>query len=163
MAELLDPAIFGDDSPCFGCNPGHPIGLRLRFEREGDVVRTRYLPEERFQGPPGILHGGLVMTLADELAAWAIIGLRGRFGFTASFEGRLLKPVRVGEEAVGTARIVEDRGRVAKVEVRIAQGEAEVFAGSFSFVVLDEKGAERLLGRPLPEAWKRFARAPSAG
>ena len=36
---------------------------------------TTFTPDDRYQGPPGIMHGGLVTTLADEVAAWAIIGV----------------------------------------------------------------------------------------
>ncbi|MBM4357286.1 MAG: hypothetical protein FJ096_04175 [Deltaproteobacteria bacterium] len=73
----LDPHTFGREQPCFGCAPDHPTGFHLEFEREGDAVRTRFVPSPHHQGPPGILHGGLVTTLADELAAWTIVALKG--------------------------------------------------------------------------------------
>lgn len=156
----LDPAIFGPDSPCFGCAPGHPTGLHLKFERSGDEVRTRFVPTLHMQGPPGILHGGLVMTLADELGAWAIIGLRERFGFTAAIQARLVRPVRIEEEVLGTARIGVETSRTSLVEVTLTQAGAVAFKGELTFVVMDAKGAEKLLGGPLREAWKRFARTP---
>lgn len=154
----LDPHLFGPASPCFGCSPTHPIGMHLTFEVGEGVVRTRFVPPDRYQGPPGILHGGLVMTLADELAAWTVIGLRERMGFTASVEGRLLRPVRVGVEVVGEGRITGDSPRVAPVEVTLSQGEVLCFRGTLSFVLVDRGGAERLLGAPLPEEWLRFCR-----
>jgi acyl-coenzyme A thioesterase PaaI-like protein len=77
--ETLDGALFGDDQPCFGCSPQHPVGFRLRFERlEGEAVSTCFTPTADHQGPPGIMHGGLVTTLADELAAWVIIAVLGK-------------------------------------------------------------------------------------
>lgn len=161
--QLLDPAVFGPDSPCFGCAPGHPTGFQLKFERSGEEVRTRFVPTAHMQGPPGIMHGGLVMTLADELGAWAIIGLRGRFGFTAAIQARLVRPVRTGEEVLGSARIRLETSRTTQVEVELTQSGVVAFKGELTFVVLDEKGAEKLLGGPLPEAWKRFARATPGG
>lgn len=119
---------------------------------------TRWTPPDEFQGPPGILHGGLVTTLADELAAWTIVALKGRFGFTASLEARLLGPIRVGREVTGTGRITADGRRVVRVGVALAQDDRATFEGSFTFALLDAKGAERLLERPLPEAWRRFCR-----
>jgi acyl-coenzyme A thioesterase PaaI-like protein len=154
----LDPHLFGEDQPCFGCAPAHPIGFRLRFEREGDAVVTRFVPGDAYQGPPGIMHGGLVAALADEIAAWAIVALRGKFGFTAQFEGKLRAPVRIGAPVVGRGRIERDGSRLVGVGVELAQGEASVFTGTFTFVLLDEQGAERLLAGPLPEAWRKFAR-----
>jgi acyl-coenzyme A thioesterase PaaI-like protein len=157
-AVPLDPQIFGSDQPCFGCGPDHPIGFRLRFAREGDEIVTHFTPEERYQGPPGIMHGGLVTTLADEIAAWTLVGLRERMGFTAALQARLRRPVRIGAEVEGRGRITEESSRVFKIAVTLAQEGVECFRGDFTFALLDAGGAERLLGGPLPEAWKRFAR-----
>lgn len=103
------------------------------------------------------MHGGLVATLADEVAAWAVIGLLGKFGFTASFEGRLHHPVRIGEEVRGEGR-VSSKGRIVDVEVKLLQAGACAFSGRFRFVTVDRAGAERVLGGPVPEAWERFLR-----
>lgn len=154
----LDPEVFGPDSPCFGCSPTHPIGFRLRFRREGDRVTTDFVPDERLQGPPGIMHGGLVTTLADEIAAWTIIGLRERFGFTASLSAKLHRPVRIGQPVRGEGRIAGENSRTVRVEVELSQQGQRALSAELSFVVLDERGAERLLGGPLPESWRRFAR-----
>ena len=67
MLERMDGHLFGEDQACFGCGPKHPFGFHLKFEREGDQILTRFLPGPQYQGPPGIMHGGLVMTLADEV------------------------------------------------------------------------------------------------
>lgn len=154
----LDGHLFGPGQPCFGCAPDHPVGFRLAFERIEAGVRTRFLPEPRYQGPPGLMHGGLVMTLADELGAWAILAELGKFGFTAELSASLRRPVRIGAEVLGTARVLRARRRVATVEVSLEQAGEATFAGTFKFAVLDQAGAESLLGGPLPEAWRRFAR-----
>lgn len=158
LPDRLDGSIFGDDQPCFGCAPNHPYGFHLKLERDGEGVKTRFTPHEQYQGPPGIMHGGLVMTLADEVAAWAILAKLGKFGFTASFEGRFKSPVRVGLEAVGYGMIVKETARVVRVAVRIEQGGAECFEGALAFALLDRGAAEKLLQRPLPESWLRYAR-----
>lgn len=154
----LDPEIFGREQPCFGCAPGHPIGFQLRFARRGDDVVTRFVPGERYQGPPGVMHGGLVTTLADEIAAWTIVALKGRFGFTVALEARLSKAVRVGVEVEGRGRIESETPRFTKIAVELHQAGAVCLKGTFTFVVLDEAGAEKVIGGPLPEAWKKFAR-----
>ncbi|HJL14101.1 MAG TPA: PaaI family thioesterase [Sandaracinaceae bacterium LLY-WYZ-13_1] len=158
MTEVLDGSIFGPDQPCFGCAPDHPIGFRLAFERDDDEVRTRWTPDERFQGPPGIVHGGIVAALADEIGAWAVIGLLGKFGFTAEMSGKLKTPVRLGADVIGRGRVTRPGSRVVGVEVSLAQGDAIAYTGALRFVLLDEKGAERMLGAPLPEVWRRFGR-----
>src|SRR5579871_502390 len=109
--------MFGEGQPCFGCGPDHPAGFRLTFTEEGDEVVTRFTPGDRYQGPPGVLHGGLVLTLADELAAWTVILKLGKFGFTARVGGRLRKPTRVGAEVIGRGRVVKSGTRTAEVRV----------------------------------------------
>src|SRR5690242_11060519 len=92
----LDGTLFGADQMCFGCGPRHPAGFKLRYEREGQGVLTRFTPGEQHQGPPGIMHGGLVSTVADETAAWALIAKTGKFGFTTSFSCRFHRALRIG-------------------------------------------------------------------
>jgi acyl-coenzyme A thioesterase PaaI-like protein len=158
IASPLDGTLFGDDSPCFGCGPSHPIGFRLAFTREDDRVCTRFTPGSQYQGPPGVMHGGLVTALADELAAWTVIAMKGRFGFTTTIEARLSRPVRVGVEVLGSSRITRDLQRVVEVETSLSQQGAVAYSAKFKFAVLDRAAAERLLGGPLPPRWAAFAR-----
>ena len=155
----LDGHLFGEGQPCFGCAPDHPVGFRLRFSVEGDEVTTRFTPHERYQGPPGIMHGGLVMTLGDELAAWTLVGLKQRFGFTTNAEVKLKKAIRIGTEVEGRGRVIEDRRRLVDLGVTLLQEGEVCFEGSFRFALLDKNAAKRLLGQSLPEAWKKLARS----
>ncbi len=161
--DVLDGHLFGPLNRCFGCSPGHPHGMRLRFRRLGDAVRTSYVPTDAEQGPLGVMHGGLVSTFADEVAAWAVILRTGRFGFTTTFSGRFRSPIRVSEPIVGTGRVVSENRRLLKVEVTVEQGERLCFTSTFGFALLTEAQAEELMGRPIPEEWKRFARPGGIG
>ncbi len=156
---FLDPeSTFGANQPCFGCGPAHPIGFRLKPYRQGDAVLVELTPGEQYQGPPGLMHGGLVTTLADELAAWTVLGLKERFGFTAAIEARLLRPVRIGRPVLGRGTITHDTARLLKISISLVQDDLDAFRGTFTFALLDREAAERLLGGPLPETWQRFAR-----
>ncbi len=156
--QRLDGTIFGPGQPCFGCGPDHPIGFRLSFRTEEGEVVTDFTPGDKYQGPPGIMHGGLVTTLADEIAAWAVIALLGKFGFTAAMSCKLHKPVRVGVPLVGRGSLVRDSGRIVQTRARIVQDDTDMFTGDFTFAILDRAGAEKMLGGPLPDAWNQFAR-----
>jgi acyl-coenzyme A thioesterase PaaI-like protein len=155
----LDPHLFGAGQPCFGCAPDHPTGFRLRFAREAEAITTRFTPGSHHQGPPGIMHGGLVLTLADEIGAWTLVGLIGKFGFTAALTAKLRKPVRMGHEVSGRGVIQRLGSRVVTVRVALDQEGHPVFHADIDFVLMDEKGAERLLGGPLPPAWRSFCRS----
>ena len=156
--EPLNGSLFGASQPCFGCAPNHPIGFRLAFERDGDGVLTRFTPGDRYQGPPGIMHGGLVTTLADEIAAWTLVAVLGKFGFTTAIEAKISRPIRIGSEVRGRGRIVKASRRVVRVGVDIEQGGASCFGGELTFVLLDRGGAEKLIGGPVPESWAPFCR-----
>lgn len=104
------------------------------------------------------MHGGLVITLADEASAWAVLAKLETFGFTTSVEGKFRKPVRVGVEAEVRARIIKSSHRVVRVQAEVRQLGEACFEGLFVFAVLDASGAEKLLGGPVPPGWRRFAR-----
>jgi uncharacterized protein (TIGR00369 family) len=158
MSERFDGTMFGPGQPCFGCGPDHPIGFRLTFTRDGDDVVTRMTPSDRYQGPPGIMHGGLLATLADEVGAWACIVMLGKFGFTVSFDARFRQAVRIGKEVEARGRVVKTGTRFVDVRVEVSQETRPCFEADFRFLLLDETGAEKMLGRPLPDAWKTYAR-----
>lgn len=158
LPDRLDGTLFGADQPCFGCGPKHPFGFHLAVERDGDEVVTRFTPGPHHQSAPGIMHGGLVATLADELAGWAIVAQHGKFGFTTEFSARYPRPTRIGVEIEGRARCVAPPRRLVSIETRLLQEGTVVFTGTFRFAVLDRAAAERMLGMTLPEDWVRFSR-----
>jgi uncharacterized protein (TIGR00369 family) len=158
MTQRFDGSMFGPDQPCFGCGPDHPFGFHLAFTRDGDDVVTRFAPNDRYQGALGIMHGGLVATLADEIGAWACIVMLGKFGFTTSFNMRFLRPVRIGKEIEARARIVKSTPRIVDVVVEATQESERCFTSELRFLILDKTGAEKMLGRELPPGWDAFAR-----
>jgi acyl-coenzyme A thioesterase PaaI-like protein len=116
------------------------------------------MPGPDHEGPPGVFHGGLQATLADEIAAWTLIGLRRKMGFTSAIDVRLLRPARVGIELVGRGKILTERDELAVVGVQFKQEGKTTLRGRVTYVLPTTEQAERILGRALPEAWKRFSR-----
>jgi len=53
------------DHACFGCGDDNPIGLHLRFEADGDGVRTSFVPSSAHQGFDRVVHGGIISTVLD--------------------------------------------------------------------------------------------------
>ena len=71
---------------CFLCGLENPVGLKLRiYETEQGVVESTYTAPDHFQGYPGVLHGGIVATMIDEISGRAWMGPEDnpRFMFTA--------------------------------------------------------------------------------
>ena len=62
-----------DDHNCFGCGADNPWGLHLIFFAEPDgAVYSHWTPELNHQGYDGMVHGGIISTVFDEVMAWAI-------------------------------------------------------------------------------------------
>ncbi|MFT4624481.1 MAG: acyl-coenzyme A thioesterase PaaI-like protein [Myxococcota bacterium] len=156
--EPIDPLTFGPDQQCFGCGPHNHTGMQLQFFREGDAVVTTFLARDGWEGPPGIVHGGLQATLADEIGAWTLVGLRNRFGFTASANLRWLRPARTDRPVEARGQIVDDDDLSASVRVKLSQDGRTVLTGKIRYVYATIAQAERILGQPLPEAWHHLAR-----
>jgi|GEM_PF-393867 len=152
----LDPYTFGETQTCFGCGPHNPHGLQLKFEREGEVVRTRFTLGAGYDGPPGILHGGLQAMVADEVAGWTLLGLKGRIGLTTSMQVRYIQSLRLGEEIVAEGRITSQGEGVATVTVWLTQGERKGCMVRASFAMADVAKMQEVLQGPLPPNWDRF-------
>jgi len=152
----LDPYTFGETQTCFGCGPNNPHGLQLRFEREGDVVRTRFTLGAGYDGPPGILHGGLQALIADEVAGWTLVGMKGRIGLTTSMQVRYIQSLRLGEEIVAEGRITSEGEGTATVTVWLTQGERKGCMVRASFAMASVEKMQEVLQGPLPPNWDRF-------
>jgi uncharacterized protein (TIGR00369 family) len=60
---------------CFICGLQNPVGLKMAIYNDHDndqVVSTVSVPEH-FQGYPGVVHGGIVATMLDEVSGRALL------------------------------------------------------------------------------------------
>jgi acyl-coenzyme A thioesterase PaaI-like protein len=113
---------------CFICGMENPVGLKLNiFEVGPGVIETTFTAPEHFQSYPGIMHGGIVATILDEISGRAHMGdpTQPRFMFTAKLEVKFRKKVPIGQPL----RIV---GKAGKGRKRMAEGWAGIYdeAGS---------------------------------
>jgi acyl-coenzyme A thioesterase PaaI-like protein len=140
---------------CFGCgdNPG---GLRLPLPlAEGDEryeAPVRF--DERHQGGPGIVHGGVVAAALDEAAG--LLATWYRFPtVTARIFVRYRRPVAINTELRVRARVTSERGRRIRVEAQLEEG-TEVLAearAAFLHVPLEHFLATPE-GRAAADAWR---------
>jgi len=94
---------------CFVCGESNPAGLNLRFETDGRLVQTRFVPRPEHVGFRRTVHGGLTATLLDEIMVWACAVQTKRFAFCAELNVRFLNPVRPGEALVASGELVSNR------------------------------------------------------
>src|ERR1041384_6100143 len=109
---------------CFVCGESNPIGLKLRFETDGNIVRTQFVPRPEHVGFRKTVHGGLIATVLDEIMVWACAVQTKRFAFCAELNVRFLSPLRQGQETIVIGELVADRKRLfeSKGEVRDSAG-----------------------------------------
>ena len=140
---------------CFACGPRNECGLRLEFERDGDSVTTSYTPPEHHQGFPGVLHGGVISALLDEVMSRVSI-VEGRWTQTARMEVRYRLPIPLNATVTAVARKLKERRGFVEAEGRVLLADGSVAAeasGTFA-PVSDETLAEMSAGYPrLSREW----------
>ena len=94
---------------CFACGESNSAGLRLRLETDGRIVQTHFRPKPEHMGFKGVMHGGLIATVLDEVMAWTCAVRARRFAFCAEFTVRFLKPIPPGEGIIATAELTANR------------------------------------------------------
>jgi acyl-coenzyme A thioesterase PaaI-like protein len=102
---------------CFVCGLENPVGLKLNmYQIEPGVIETTYTAPEHFQGYPGVLHGGIVASLLDEISGRAQMGdpSEPRFMFTGKLEVKYRQNVPVGKPLKIIGKAGRSRGRTAE-------------------------------------------------
>ncbi|MGW5316118.1 PaaI family thioesterase [Nocardia thailandica] len=94
------------DYRCFGCSPHNPAGLRLRFTPRADGgLESAFRLDRGFESYPGVVHGGLIGVICDEVMGNLIVLARHVPAFTVSQRTRFLTPLAVDHEYRCVARL----------------------------------------------------------
>src|SRR5512136_1048411 len=113
---------------CFVCGVQNPYGLHIHFEDDGEnTSRAEVIVPERFNGYPGVVHGGIVATILDEVSGRALLArghdLRNLF-VTLKMEIRYRMPTPTNTPLTAIGHIVQQGASRAKVhgEIRLPDG-----------------------------------------
>lgn len=100
------------DHNCFGCGRLNVHGLHLELvaDPDGDGVLTNFVPSARSEGYTGMVHGGIVTTVLDEVMAWSLYR-QGIWAVTGQLTTRYRRPIVLGERTTARGFLVRDRGR----------------------------------------------------
>ena len=102
---------------CFICGVDNPVGLKLKiYETEPGVIETTYTVPEHYQSYPGVVHGGIVATILDEISGRTLMGdpTQPRFMYTAKMEVKYRKNVPIGVPLKIVGKAGKSRGRMAE-------------------------------------------------
>ena len=103
--------------------------------KDGEAIVKLKAIEEMAVDEKGLIHGGFTFGLADLAAMLAVNHPNVVLG---KAEVKFTKPVKVGDEIVARARIVEDKGREKIVDVIAEVEDNVVLKGKFYCYVLDK-------------------------
>ena len=123
IATVDDPEI-GERwySPVYG--PGNPVAPPMEASSTPDGRASgRVTLGKPHEGPPGLVHGGVVATLLDHVLARSARAA-GHGGLTASLTVSYRRPVHLGVPLVITGELVSVEGRRATATARVVAEEA---------------------------------------
>lgn len=120
---------------CFVCGEANPIGLHLTFHEEEGIYVTTFTPGPEHQSYNGILHGGLVSTLLDEIMGRYIYEM-GKTALTAKLEVRFRAPTPIGQLLTIRGRIVGKKGSMYEMAGSITLPDGTVTAESKAMIAV---------------------------
>jgi uncharacterized protein (TIGR00369 family) len=139
---LIEPKL---DNICFGCGGGNARGMKLVFEQD-DVARKivgRFKLGAEYQGAFGIIHGGVIGVVLDEVMG-KVCRFREVRAVTAEMNVAYLAPVRVDQDLVVEGYEKSMAGRNLQLIGEIKDTAGKVLARSTGrFVVIDRTRAAK--------------------
>jgi acyl-coenzyme A thioesterase PaaI-like protein len=133
---------------CFACGSLNTHGLQLLLHVEPGKSWTNATLERRFEGWDGILHGGIICTVLDEVMAWALVG-DDNWGLTARLTVDFRKPVEVDRPFHAEGWITRSRRRLVNTSGRLvdAGSGVDLATAEAVYVVAGEARKEELRKR----------------
>ena len=145
---------------CFICGLENPVGLHLHiYETEQGVVESTYTAPDHFQGYPGVLHGGIVSALIDEISGRALMGsdpMNPRFMFTAKLEVKYRKNVPTGQPLKIIGRAGKSRSRSAEAWAGIYDAETNELLAEGTALLMNVPAGQYELSSLAELGWKVY-------
>ena len=128
---------------CFGCGGANRVGLKLVFEKDGVVVRSRTSLGRDYAGYRDFVHGGVVATILDEAMGWAMLHVAGLHGVTKTLSVSYRRPVLVERTITASASVIEENGSTVVLDARIEDDLGRLLASARGewAVVREERSA----------------------
>jgi acyl-coenzyme A thioesterase PaaI-like protein len=124
---------------CYGCGPDNPTGFGLvAYAADGDAVDAVYRFDRRFEGGPGVVHGGATAALLDDLFGRLLVRILV-LAVTVDLQVRYRRPVHLEDACDLRAELVDQSAEDLHLRAVLHQhGELKVTAtGHFRTIGLD--------------------------
>ncbi len=126
-------------SMCFVCGQDNPVGLRIQFQpRDDGGIAAIWTPGPALEGFRGIVHGGVVSTVLDEVMSKAVAAA-GSEALTAELRIRYRLPVTSGGTFLIRGWIVRRSKRLIETEATLTAQDGRIHAHAWaSFLALSK-------------------------
>lgn len=118
-----------DDNGCFVCGRNNPHGLHLSFSYQDDQALCHLSIPGHYQGWQGIIHGGIVATLLDEIMAKAAHHA-GYMAVTADISVQYRKPTPAGTPLLLKGRLIDKQHRIVLTEGELCAEDGTLLASA---------------------------------
>lgn len=129
-----------ESDKCFVCGLKNPIGLKLKFDWDGQEVKANFTPGEYHQGWAGLVHGGIISCLLDEAMSYAAL-YSGVNSLTARMQTRFKRSLPIDEPLTVTGSVTRKTRRLVetKAELKLADGTLVAESTATMFIFLSER------------------------
>jgi acyl-coenzyme A thioesterase PaaI-like protein len=133
---------------CFACGDLNETGLHLKLHLSPDRCWTELTLTSRYEGWEGVIHGGIVSTILDEIMGWSLVA-RDSWGKTARLSVRFHQPVTVGRRIRAEGWITGERRRIQTTAGRLLDADTgeELATAKATYVAETEEGKRALKAR----------------
>ena len=125
-----------DNQYCFVCGRDNPLGFKAAIvvDRDRQHAQCTLTVAAEYQGWQGMVHGGIISALLDEVCAYAGMTVAGSV-VTGELKTHFRKPVPVEREVTVAAQVVNHVRRAVLVEATLTVA-GEVLASAAAKMVI---------------------------
>jgi uncharacterized protein (TIGR00369 family) len=98
-----------DDRYCFACGEKNPIGMKLDFKLTEDGIEAGYAFPREMQGYSGVVHGGMISLLLDEVMVNLPWLTDKKPVVSAEIKVKFKRPLAILEPVTARARVDRQR------------------------------------------------------
>jgi len=117
---------------CLVCSRENPHGLHLDLFANTDAtpeaIQTTFMPDAHHIGFVGVVHGGVLATIADEVLVWSAIWSSRRACLAGELSIRFRRKLTVGEKVKVIATVTRARPRLIESECTLATTDGQLIA-----------------------------------
>ena len=122
-------------------------------------MESTYLAPDHFQGYPGVVHGGIVASLIDEIAGRSLMGsdpMNPRFMFSAKMEVKYRKNVPIGKTLKIIGKAGRSRAKSAEAWAGIYDAETNELLAEGNVLLIDVPAEQFDRSRLRELGWKVY-------